>query len=183
VRIKYASLSLFFNLVTLQFFFSSYSATDQIGPWPPHWGFLIVFRHSVGLLWTSDQPVAKPLPTHDNTTQTRMQTSMPRAGLKPTIAVTKRAIRRKADSHLTTRHRHYPTTTLQKNLIAIEWNGPVHIQRQRHDSDTLLCLCRWMWTGPFKVTVTIFSAVSLSGRVCVVSLSVNQPLDRAATLQ
>jgi hypothetical protein len=44
---------------TLLFF---YAATAQIGPWPPHWGFFIVFRHAVGLLWTSDQPVAKDAP-------------------------------------------------------------------------------------------------------------------------
>jgi hypothetical protein len=30
------------------------------GPWQPHTvGFEILLRHSVGLLWTSDQPVAK----------------------------------------------------------------------------------------------------------------------------
>jgi hypothetical protein len=47
--------------------------------------------------WTSDQPVARPLPTRYNTTQkTRTQelkykqTSMPRTGFKPTIPVTKR---------------------------------------------------------------------------------------------
>jgi hypothetical protein len=30
------------------------------GPWPPHnGGFVILLRHLVGLLWKSDQPVAK----------------------------------------------------------------------------------------------------------------------------
>jgi hypothetical protein len=29
-------------------------------PDPPlYWGFLITYRHTVGLLWTSDQPVAE----------------------------------------------------------------------------------------------------------------------------
>ena len=51
-----------------KFFF--YGAAPQRGPWPPHsrWGFLITHNdalQSVGLLWTSDQPVARPLP--DNT--------------------------------------------------------------------------------------------------------------------
>jgi hypothetical protein len=33
---------------------------SSCGPWPPHTGrFVIYFRHLVGLLWTSDQPVAK----------------------------------------------------------------------------------------------------------------------------
>jgi hypothetical protein len=43
--------------------------------------------------WTSDQPVARPLPTH-RTTQTqnkRTQTSMPRVGFEPTIPASKRA--------------------------------------------------------------------------------------------
>jgi hypothetical protein len=41
------------------------------------------------ILWTGDQPVARPLPTH-RTTQTldkRTQTSMPRVGLEHTIRV------------------------------------------------------------------------------------------------
>jgi hypothetical protein len=43
--------------------------------------------------WTSDQPVARPLPTH-KTTQTqkkRTQTSMPRVGFEPTIPAFERA--------------------------------------------------------------------------------------------
>jgi hypothetical protein len=33
-------------------------------------------RHTVGLLWTSDQPVAKPLPTQDNTTYKQKETNI-----------------------------------------------------------------------------------------------------------
>jgi len=29
---------------------------------------MIVFRHTVGLLWTSDQPVSETLPAQDNNT-------------------------------------------------------------------------------------------------------------------
>jgi hypothetical protein len=56
--------------------------------------FLILY--TVGrTLWTSDQPVTRPLPTH-RTTQTQskrdtIQTSMPWAGFKPTIAAFERA--------------------------------------------------------------------------------------------
>ena len=43
--------------------FVFYGAAAQRGPWPPHsWGFLITHNdasQSVGLLWTSDQPVAE----------------------------------------------------------------------------------------------------------------------------
>jgi hypothetical protein len=42
---------------------------------------------SVGILWTSDQLVAEPLP--DNTQHTQ-QTSMPPVGFEPTIAVGER---------------------------------------------------------------------------------------------
>jgi hypothetical protein len=54
--------------------------------------FLIL--HIVGRTpWPSDQPVARPLPTH-RTTQTRnkrTQTSMPLVGFEPTIPVFERA--------------------------------------------------------------------------------------------
>jgi hypothetical protein len=61
-------------------------------PRPPHTGgFVILLRHLVGPLWTSDQPVAKASTyTGQNNTETQRQTSMPRAGLEPTIPVTKR---------------------------------------------------------------------------------------------
>jgi hypothetical protein len=36
--------------------------------------------------------------------------------------------------HLTTRHRHQPSTR-QENIVTVTLNGPVHIQRHRHDSD------------------------------------------------
>jgi hypothetical protein len=40
--------------------------------------------------WTSDQPVARPLPTQDNTKERRGQTPMPLAGFEPTIPATNR---------------------------------------------------------------------------------------------
>jgi hypothetical protein len=39
--------------------------------------FLILCRHLVGLLWTSDQPVAKASAYTDNNTERQVQTSMP----------------------------------------------------------------------------------------------------------
>jgi hypothetical protein len=63
-----------------------------VGPWP-----LLQFRklfYVVGRTpWTSDQPVARPLPTH-RTTQTQnkcTQTSMPWVGFEPTIPMSERA--------------------------------------------------------------------------------------------
>jgi hypothetical protein len=57
----------------------------QWWPWAPHFlGFTITDTpHSVGLIWTSDQPVAETstLPTHENT----QETSMFWVGFKPTI--------------------------------------------------------------------------------------------------
>jgi hypothetical protein len=56
--------------------------------------FSFLNLYTVGeTLWTGDQPVARPLPTH-RTTQTqnkRTQTSMPRVGFEPTIPVFERA--------------------------------------------------------------------------------------------
>jgi hypothetical protein len=51
-----------------------------------HRSFVIL----LGLLWTSDQPVAKA-PTYigQSNTETQKQTSMPRAGFEPTTLVTK----------------------------------------------------------------------------------------------
>jgi hypothetical protein len=55
----------------------------------PFRGFLITHthRHTVGLLWTSDQPVAE---TSTFTEQHNRQTSMPRAGLELATPATKR---------------------------------------------------------------------------------------------
>jgi hypothetical protein len=65
-----------------------------VRPWP-----LLQFRNlfytDSRTPWTSDQPVARPLPTH-RTTQTqnkRTQTSMPQVGLEPTIPAFGRAKR------------------------------------------------------------------------------------------
>jgi hypothetical protein len=53
-------------------------------------GFLILlFRRTVGLLWTSDQPVAKASTyTGQHDTETWRKTSMPRTEFEPTIPVT-----------------------------------------------------------------------------------------------
>jgi hypothetical protein len=54
-----------------------------------HTSFVILLRHAVWLLWTSDQQ--RPLPTQDNTAyKHKRQTSMPSAGFEPTILATKR---------------------------------------------------------------------------------------------
>jgi hypothetical protein len=57
---------------------------------PPHTeGFVILLRHTVGLLWTSDQPVAKTS-TDKGKHNTETQKTMPGAGLEPTTLVSKR---------------------------------------------------------------------------------------------
>jgi hypothetical protein len=54
-------------------------------------GFLILFRHAVRLLWTSDQPLAKASNyTGQRNIETQRQTSTPRVEFEPTIPVTKR---------------------------------------------------------------------------------------------
>jgi hypothetical protein len=55
----------------------------------PFRGFLIthIQRHTVGLLWTSDQPVAE---ASTYTGQHNRQTSMPREGFEPATPATKR---------------------------------------------------------------------------------------------
>jgi hypothetical protein len=62
-----------------------------LGPGP---FFSFIILHIVGrTLWTGDQPIARPLPTH-RTAQTqnkRTQTSMPRMGFKPTNQAFERA--------------------------------------------------------------------------------------------
>jgi hypothetical protein len=50
--------------------------------------FLELFKTYGRTPWTSDQPVARPLPTQDN--KRRGQTSMPWAGFVPTIPATNR---------------------------------------------------------------------------------------------
>jgi hypothetical protein len=56
--------------------------------------FSLFILYTVGrILWTGDQSVARPLPTH-RTTQAqnkRTQTSMPRVGFEPTTPVFERA--------------------------------------------------------------------------------------------
>jgi hypothetical protein len=55
-----------------------------------YWGFVILLRHTVGLLWTSDQPVAKASTyTGQHNIETQRQTSMPRAGFEPMIQAAK----------------------------------------------------------------------------------------------
>jgi hypothetical protein len=53
---------------------------------------MIVFRHTVGLLWTSDQPVSETSTCtgqHNIETQ-ETKTSMPSAGFEPATPATKR---------------------------------------------------------------------------------------------
>jgi hypothetical protein len=53
----------------------------------------VIFSYAVrGTPWTSDQPVARPLPTHKamQTQNKRTQTSMPRVGFEPMIPVFER---------------------------------------------------------------------------------------------
>jgi hypothetical protein len=53
-------------------------------------GVANLIRHSVGLLWTSDQPVAKAsTDTGQHNTERQRQTSMPQAGFEPTIPAAK----------------------------------------------------------------------------------------------
>jgi hypothetical protein len=76
----------------LLFYNSSMVLQPFVGPWP-----LLQFRnliYTVGRTpWTSDQPVARPLPTNRRTqTQNkRTQTSMPSVGLEHTIPAFERA--------------------------------------------------------------------------------------------
>jgi hypothetical protein len=67
----------------------SYGTTAHIKLCPPlYWCFLITpVRHTVGLLWTSDQRVAE---TSTYTGQHNRQISMPRARFEPAIPATKR---------------------------------------------------------------------------------------------
>jgi hypothetical protein len=62
-----------------------------VGPWP----LLHFFNlYTVGrALWTGDQPVARPLPTHRTTQREnkRTYTSMPGVGFEPTIPAFERA--------------------------------------------------------------------------------------------
>jgi uncharacterized membrane protein len=56
-----------------------------------HWRLSNLFWHLVGLLWTSDQPVAKaPTYTGQHNVETQRQISMRRTAFEPTIPVTKR---------------------------------------------------------------------------------------------
>jgi hypothetical protein len=55
-RLVYAIIT---NQILLSFL-PYYGATAQIGPWPPLLRFLNhTIRHTIELLWTSDQPVAE----------------------------------------------------------------------------------------------------------------------------
>jgi hypothetical protein len=92
----------FYNWYVLGFLWSSFihsfihpsSALQPfVGPWPlPQ--FRNLFYTDGRTHWASDQPVARPLPTH-RTTQTQnkhtIQTSMPQVGFEPTIPAFERA--------------------------------------------------------------------------------------------
>jgi hypothetical protein len=47
------------------------------------------YRHTVGLLWTSDQPSQRPLPAQDNTTYKYNRHPCPKAGFEPTTPAIK----------------------------------------------------------------------------------------------
>ena len=73
-------------IIFIFYFIFSCGAAAQRGPWPPHsWGFLITNKaasQSVGLLWTSDQPVAETsIWQHTHNTHNR-QTSMSPGGIR-----------------------------------------------------------------------------------------------------
>jgi hypothetical protein len=82
---KYQKRKVNIKLLLLLWLYSSLLGLDCF------FSFLILY--AVGRTpWTGDQPVAGPQPTH-RTTQTenkRTQTSMPRVGFEPTIAVLER---------------------------------------------------------------------------------------------
>jgi hypothetical protein len=66
-------------------------STAHAGPWPNFFGFSNVIRRVLGLLWTSDQPVAKASAyAGQHNTERQIQTSMPWARFKPAIPATKR---------------------------------------------------------------------------------------------
>jgi hypothetical protein len=61
-----------------------------MGLWPPFSGFLDhTYRHTVGLLWTSDQARRRDLYLH-RATQHDRQTSIPRTGFEPETPAAKR---------------------------------------------------------------------------------------------
>jgi hypothetical protein len=67
-----------------------YSPCKDLGRLTPEVS-VILERYLVGLLWTSDQPVAKASTyTERHNTETQRQTSMPRVEFEHTIPVTKR---------------------------------------------------------------------------------------------
>jgi hypothetical protein len=79
------NLLLFFVLMLCSFvhsFIHSQALRVQDGTLASLFGFSWshTYRHTVGLLWTSDQPVAE---TSTYTEQHNRQTSMPRAGFEP----------------------------------------------------------------------------------------------------
>jgi hypothetical protein len=91
-------LSIYMSVCLSVYLSSNYLSIDLsmalqpfVGPWPL---FQLLDFYTVGRSpWTSDQPVARPLPAH-RTTQTqnkRTQTPMPRVGFEPTIPVFERA--------------------------------------------------------------------------------------------
>jgi hypothetical protein len=84
-------LQIYIRKVNFSFIHSSMALQPFFGPWP-----LLQFRNlfytEVRIPWTSDQPVARPLPTH-STTQTqnkRTQTSMLWVVFEPTISAFER---------------------------------------------------------------------------------------------
>ena len=68
---------------TTLIYFSFHGASDLSWPWPPHFpGYTITLRHTtvVGLLWTSNQPVALTLP--DSTQHSQEKNILSPSGIR-----------------------------------------------------------------------------------------------------
>jgi hypothetical protein len=94
-RLPNASFHFFSNSYSLSFIHSSMALQPFVGPWPLlQFRILFFFFCTVGrILWTTDQPVTRPLPTH-RTTQTqnkRAHRHIPWMGFEQTIPGFERA--------------------------------------------------------------------------------------------
>jgi hypothetical protein len=78
--------------VTSTLFINSFSCSSHLEHKAPFGVSVIthILRHKVGLLWTSDQPVAKASTYTGQHNIHKIQTSMPRSGFEPAIPTTNR---------------------------------------------------------------------------------------------
>jgi hypothetical protein len=92
--------------------------------WPPlfrvSWSH--TYRHTVGLLWMSDQPVAE---ASNYTGQHNRQTSMPRAGFEPATPATKRPQTYRAATGIG----QFNFQTIQ-NCVCLTWEGVSAISKR-----------------------------------------------------